>query len=127
MNFFIFPFCYGNNIKKGKEHPLKTLSDFLNKNLKEIVNIVHIIGLFLYSSDRGFSIVDYKKINPSLGNLKDLKNIGEKFSLMVDFVCNHISSKSKWFKEFKKGNKLPLERPNLPFQRVETGPLAQPG
>ncbi len=97
--------AYGNNIKKTRENSLKTLYGFLNKNLKEIINIVHIIGLFLYSSDRGFSIIDYKKINPSLGNLKDLKNIGEKFSLMVDFVCNHISSKSKWFKEFKKGNK----------------------
>ncbi len=34
---------------------------------------------------------------------------------------------SEKYDEFKKGNKLPLERPNLPFQRVETGPLAQPG
>lgn len=95
---------YGDNIIKGRNHPLKTLSLFLNQNLKSLINTVHIIGLFLYSSDRGFSIIDYKKINPRLGDLKDLKCIKENFKIMVDFVCNHMSSKGQWFKKFSKGN-----------------------
>ena len=96
---------YGDNVLKKSENSLKTLWRFLDKNLKGYINFIHIIGLFLYSSDRGFSIIDYKKINPKLGSLKDLKIIENDFKLMVDFVCNHMSSKGKWFKEFEKGNK----------------------
>jgi len=95
---------YGDNIVKKKEPSLLTLKKFL-KNIKNYINIVHIIGLFLYSSDRGFSIIDFKKINPRLGKFTHLKKIKKDFSLLVDFVCNHISSKSEWFKKFAKGHK----------------------
>lgn len=95
---------YGDNIKNKKEPTLKTLSGFLGK-IKKYINIVHIIGLFLYSSDRGFSIIDFKKINPRFGKFSHLKKIEKNFKLLIDFVCNHISSKSDWYKKFAKGDK----------------------
>lgn len=96
---------YGDNIINKKERSLETLSNFLQKNLKKIISTVHIIGLFLYSSDRGFSIIDYKKVNPTIGDPKDLKIIRKNFKLMVDFVCNHMSAKGEWFKKFARGEK----------------------
>ncbi len=95
---------YGDNIKNKKESALLTLSKFL-ENIKKHINTVHIIGLFLYSSDRGFSIIDFKKINPKFGKLSHFKKIEKNFKILIDFVCNHISSKSEWFKKFAKGDK----------------------
>ncbi len=96
---------YGNSICKPKEKPLVTLSKFLEKYLKETVTGVHILPFFPYSSDDGFSVIDYCAVNPELGDWDDIKNIADQFNFMSDLVINHISSKSDWFQQFKQGEK----------------------
>ncbi len=83
---------------------LRLLNDFLVKYLKGTINTVHILPFFPYSSDRGFSVIDYRKVNPQLGDWDDIKKIHENFNLMFGEVINHISSQSGWFKEFLGGN-----------------------
>ncbi|MBE3115132.1 MAG: sugar phosphorylase [Actinobacteria bacterium] len=95
---------YGDSITEAKEKPLKTLSKFVDKYLTEGINIVHILPFYPYSSDDGFSVIDYKKVNPALGDWKDIEDIQQKMNLMLDLIANHISSKSLWFKEYLKGN-----------------------
>ncbi len=70
----------------------------------QAINIIHILPFYPYSSDDGFSVIDYKKVNPALGDWKDIEDIGQKFDLMFDLVANHISSESIWFKEYLRGN-----------------------
>ncbi|BBE30298.1 sucrose phosphorylase [Tepiditoga spiralis] len=96
---------YGDSIKKENEAPLKTLYKFLNEYIKNSINTVHLLPFFPYSSDDGFSVIDYKKVNPELGNWEDIKILSENYKLMFDAVINHISAKSLWFEEFLKGNK----------------------
>jgi len=95
---------YGDSIKEANTKPLKTLSRFIDKYLTEGINIVHILPFYPYSSDDGFSVIDYKKVNSALGDWKDIEDIEQKMNLMLDLIANHISSKSIWFKEYLKGN-----------------------
>ena len=99
---------YGNSIvnQKDKELPLKTLKKFSDKYLKDIISTEHILPFSPYSSDDGFSVIDYREINPELGSWKEINELNENFSLMFDVVLNHCSSQSEWFKEFLKGNPI---------------------
>ena len=94
---------YGNTIKTDGELPLVTVHRFLNKHLKEYVTAVHILPFFPFSSDDGFSVMDYLVVNPSLGDWQEIEEIAKDYKLMSDLVINHMSSRSRWFDNFKKG------------------------
>lgn len=93
---------YGDSIKTENEIPLRTLKSFLNKNLKEQLSVVHILPFFPYSSDDGFSVIDFRKVNPELGDWDDVEALNEEFDLMADLVINHASSRGEWFQNFLK-------------------------
>ncbi|MCD6116685.1 sugar phosphorylase, partial [bacterium] len=96
---------YGDSIFKYGEKPLKTLLHFYNDKLKQVVSFIHILPFFPFSSDDGFSIIDYKEVNPQLGSWRDIENLGKNTKLMFDLVLNHISAKSTWFKKYLAGEK----------------------
>ncbi|MFT4749523.1 MAG: sucrose phosphorylase [Pseudohongiellaceae bacterium] len=93
---------YGNSIMNNDELPLHTLHKFLNDHLKDSIKSVHILPFFPFSSDDGFSVMDYLEVNPSLGGWEDIEAIGKDYHLMSDLVLNHMSSRSRWFENFKK-------------------------
>ncbi len=94
---------YGDSIKKDGEPPLKTLNAFMEKYLGADFNYVHILPFFPYSSDDGFSVIDYYKVNPKLGEWNHIEDIGKSYNLMFDLVINHISKSSYWFQQYKEG------------------------
>jgi sucrose phosphorylase len=94
---------YGDSIINDNEKPLITLQRFLNKYIKDTVSAVHILPMYPYTSDDGFSVVDYYEINHELGTWQDVKAISRDFELMYDAVVNHISKSSNWFQGFLKG------------------------
>ena len=93
---------YGDSIEKKDEAPLYTLKQFLHKNLKDTISTVHILPFTPYSSDDGFSVIDYFSVDPKLGNWSDIEAFREDFDLMADLVINHCSEKSEWFQNFLK-------------------------
>lgn len=93
---------YGDSIKTNDEAPLQTLHSFLKTNLAEQFSVVHILPFFPFSSDDGFSVIDFRKVNSELGNWKDVSNLTKDFDLMADLVINHTSSQSEWFQNFLK-------------------------
>lgn len=95
---------YGDMVKEDGVPPLQTLAAFTEKYLKGLVSTLHILPFFPYSSDDGFSVIDYQKVNPDLGAWEDIACIGKHFNLMFDAVINHISSQSDWFKKFIGGD-----------------------
>lgn len=95
---------YGDIIKGRYKKPLSCLYTFARKYLKDAFNTIHILPFFPYSSDRGFSIIDYEQVNPELGTWNDINNIRNGFKLMFDIVLNHISAESLWFQEFLNGH-----------------------
>ncbi|WP_281841305.1 alpha-amylase family glycosyl hydrolase [Sinisalibacter aestuarii] len=125
---------YGDTITDGVNKPLELLHDFLVTHLDGVVNGVHILPFFPFTSDDGFAVTDYRKVNPVLGGWGDVARIGREFHLMSDLVLNHVSSQSPWFNEFRQGHP-PYDEffvtadPDEDFSQVvrpRTTPLLQP-
>jgi glycosidase len=94
---------YGDSLLKKGEAPLVTLHTFANTYLKGAISNIHFLPFFPYSSDDGFSVMDFHAINPDLGSWDDVVAIGSDFELMFDYVVNHFSSKSEWFTNYLAG------------------------
>ncbi len=91
---------YGDQVQLPGEKPLQTLSNFCKQYLTNIISGIHILPFYPWTSDDGFSVVDYRKVDLNLGNWEDISSMQNHFGLMFDGVINHISSQSEWFKGF---------------------------
>ena len=94
---------YGDSLKKEGEAPLATLHEFASEHLKGAISNVHFLPFFPYSSDDGFSVMDFFEIDPELGTWQEVAAIGQDFELMFDYVVNHYSSKGQWFQNYLEG------------------------
>lgn len=91
---------YGDQVQAQNEKPLQTLSTFCKQYLNGIVKGIHILPFYPWTSDDGFSVVDYRKVDSDLGDWNDISTMQHHFRLMFDGVINHISAQSEWFKGF---------------------------
>jgi sucrose phosphorylase len=98
----VFLITYGDSLNKKGELPLKTLYEFAVSHFKNIFSTIHILPFFPYSSDDGFSVIDFFAVNPELGDWKDIRRLGDEFQLMFDLVLNHVSAQSLWFQDYLK-------------------------
>ena len=96
---------YADMVKSSSEEqsPLGALKEFCTARLKGAVSAIHILPFYPWTSDDGFSVVDYREVSPDYGTWDDVSKLGEEFELMFDLVLNHCSSKSPWFKEYVSG------------------------
>lgn len=94
---------YGDSILSEGEKPLSVLHQFCREHFLGYVSWVHILPFFPWTSDDGFSVMDYSTVNQALGGWEDIEAIGNDFKLMADLVLNHCSSRSVWFENFKLG------------------------
>ncbi|OQY22933.1 MAG: sugar phosphorylase [Anaerolineaceae bacterium 4572_32.1] len=94
---------YGDQISEPGRPPLQTLAEFVEAHLCGVVSGVHILPFYPYSSDDGFSVIDYRQVDPSLGTWDDVACLEQNFRLMFDAVINHISRHSRWFQGFVRG------------------------
>lgn len=95
---------YGDSLRADGAAPLQTLHRFLRQRLAGVISTVHILPFFPYSSDDGFSVIDYLAVNPDLGTWDDIARLRGDFKLMFDAVINHISAHSAWFQGFVAGD-----------------------
>lgn len=98
--------CYGDSIKEKENAPLQSMKKFADEHLRNVISSIHILPFSPYSSDDGFSVMDYRKVNPEVGGWKDMTQLGEHFQLMFDLVLNHCSAQSDWFKKYQEGDPL---------------------
>lgn len=92
---------YGDSIIDGNYKPLDLLYDFLLRRMEGVLNSVHILPFFPYTSDDGFAVTDFRSVNPRIGDWSDINRIASKFQLMSDLVLNHVSSQSSWFNDYR--------------------------
>lgn len=88
---------------------LARLGCFLDERLPGLFSYLHILPFFPYSSDDGFSVMDYRAVDPALGSWDDVAALGRKRRLVFDLVLNHASARGAWFEAFKAGRK-PYDR-----------------
>lgn len=100
---------YGDHILSADSNPLQTLTRVCESHLKGLISSIHILPFFPWSSDDGFSVKDYRQVDPALGTWDDIEKLGQSFRLMFDGVINHMSAESDWFQYFLK-NEEPYNR-----------------
>lgn len=114
---------YGDSIVKEGEAPLQSLESFLQTFIKDSISSVHILPFYPYTSDDGFSVVDYREINPDLGKWENVESISNNYKLMFDAVINHISKSSSWFQGYLNGeteyaNYFTEKEPGVDYSKV---------
>lgn len=113
---------------------LARLRAFLKKRNHRGFNYLHILPFHPYSSDDGFSIIDYRKIDPHLGTWDDIASLAREYRLVFDLVLNHGSVHSPWFQSFLKNEPShrdwyiakPADFDVSPVFRPRTQPLLTP-
>lgn len=99
----IVAITYGDTVLSQGDTPLSTLTRFFKERLTGVVSSVHVLPFNPYSSDDGFSVIDYNEVDPELGEWADIVSLAGQFKLMADLVINHASAESDWFKNFREG------------------------
>jgi sucrose phosphorylase len=84
--------------------PLQSLDSFVRARLTGLISGIHLLPFYPASSDDGFSVIDYRQVDPALGSWEDVVRLGERFRLMFDAVINHVSAQSAWFRGYLAGD-----------------------
>lgn len=91
---------YADQFREADKPTLSTFSRFYQQHLQSTFPLVHLLPFFPWSSDDGFSVMDYHKVDPLCGDWQDIARLHQETRLMFDFVCNHMSAHSAWFSHF---------------------------
>lgn len=91
---------YANQVQRPGQLPLDTLAEFASQYLKGLVSGLHILPFYPSTSDDGFSVSDYYRVDPALGDWGQIERLGGDFRLMFDAVFNHASAQGAWFQGF---------------------------
>lgn len=81
---------------------LPRLESLLDRHFRRAVGGIHLLPFFPSSADRGFAPITYDRVDPAFGDWDTVKRLGEKYYLMFDFMVNHISRQSEYFRDFQK-------------------------
>ena len=77
------------------------------------VNYLHLMPLLESPKDRsdgGYAVSDFRKVQPELGTMEDLRELAEDchtrgIAVCLDFVMNHTSEEHEWARRAKAGEK----------------------
>ncbi|GGB42088.1 sugar phosphorylase [Fictibacillus barbaricus] len=95
---------YADQFHEENKPTLASFKKMFDRYFTDKFDMVHLLPFYPYSSDDGFSVIDYTKINPISGDWEDLEHLSGSTRLMFDYVCNHISAKSEWFQKYLQGD-----------------------
>jgi len=81
------------------------------------ITYLHLMPLFECPeghSDGGYAVSNYRKVDPALGSMDDLKQLaadlrGEGIRLVLDFIYNHTSDEHEWAMRAKQGEQKYLD------------------
>lgn len=81
-------------------HNLADLKTVLDRYIGDAVGGVHLLPFFPSSGDRGFAPMTYREVDPAFGDWEDVMELSERYYLMYDYMINHISAQSEYYKDF---------------------------
>ena len=94
---------YPDQVQESGRPNLVSLTEFCNQYLAGLFSGIHVLPFFPWSSDDGFSVIDYRTVAPQYGTWRHIQSLGSHFQLIFDAVINHISAHSSWFEGFLEG------------------------
>lgn len=95
---------YADQFHSADRNPLASLHDFYNSHLRPWINGVHILPFYPWSSDDGYSVIDYAAVDERYGAWVDIERLTADARVMFDAVINHVSASSRWFRGYLAGN-----------------------
>ncbi len=95
---------YADQFQTQGSAPLASLHSFYNSRLRPWINGVHILPFYPWSSDDGYSVIDYSKVDPRYGTWADIEGLAADTRVMFDAVINHVSAGSRWFLSYLAGD-----------------------
>ena len=122
---------YADTIVTEGEPPIVTLERFLGNHVGDVFGRLHVLPFFPSSTDDGFAVIDYRRVDHRLGSWEDVRALSERYDIMFDLVINHCSRESLWFADFIGGRDpgrhyfitLPEESDTSAVVRPRTTPL----
>ena len=79
---------------------LRDLKEIMDAYFKKAVAGIHILPFFPSSADRGFAPMDYHLVDEKFGDWSDIEALSQDYYLMADYMINHISAQSEYYKDF---------------------------
>jgi sucrose phosphorylase len=102
-----FLISYGDMLGAGEKDRditgLARLNRFLSRWNRGRFTFLHLLPFHPYSSDDGFSVIDYRQVDERFGSWEDIQALAENYRMVFDFVINHGSVQSRWFRSFLAG------------------------
>ena len=91
---------------------LKGVAEKIDYFTESGVNYIHLMPLLespKEHSDGGYAVADFRKVQPELGTMDDLRELTEMchergISCCLDFVMNHTSDEHEWAKAAREGD-----------------------
>ncbi len=117
---------YGDSFTRPGEKPLATLAGLLRQTVGDTVSDVHLLPMFPWTSDDGFAVVDYRQVDPELGDWTSIGELGRSYDLMFDFVANHVSASSEWFQGWLAGRPRYADYVVSPSPDFDTSAVVRP-
>lgn len=91
---------YGDAIRHRDEPGLLQLERFIEEYFRDCITNIHLLPFCPYSSDDGFSVIDFKQVREAVGNWDHIDALARRFGLMFDLVLNHCSRENLWFIDY---------------------------
>lgn len=95
--------AYPDIVRAAGVTPLHALQEFCGERFAGTFNTIHVLPFFPASSDGGFSVIDFRMVEPAFGTWGDIRGLAKGWQLMVDLVINHCSRKSLMFRRYVQG------------------------
>jgi sucrose phosphorylase len=81
---------------------LPELRTALDTHFEGVFGGIHILPFYPSSADRGFAPITYHHVDPAFGDWEEIRTLAADYDLIFDFMLNHISRQSVYFKDFRK-------------------------
>ena len=122
---------YADSVVARGRPPLETLGEFTKRHIGGAFGRLHVLPFFPSSSDDGFAVIDYRRVDHRLGDWENVRALTQRYDTMFDLVINHCSRESLWFADFVGGRDpgrhyfitLPEESDTSAVVRPRTSPL----
>lgn len=96
--------AYPDHVQEPGRAPLAALADFVADHLAPAITGVHTLPIHPSSGDGGFSVLDPDAVDPRFGTWDDVRRLAGGTTWVADFVVNHLSAGSEWFRRFLAGD-----------------------
>ena len=100
---------------------LSSFRDLLIGPLKGLFGAVHILPFFypIDGADAGFDPIDHFRVDPKLGEWRDIKAICQDLDVMADVIVNHVSALAPQFLDYAhQGESSPYSGLFLTLEKV---------